>query len=128
MLLETSYLVDYETGREAARAFFESHANESLSASTISAFELGFGVALAGTDAFDVLRDSLTWVEFLEFSVDDALEAARLQAELESAGERIPVPDVMIAGVARNRGATLVAADAHFDSVDGLDVIEYRGG
>lgn len=32
----------------------------------------------------------------------------------------------MIAGVARNRGATLVAADAHFDAIEGLPVERHR--
>lgn len=125
-LLETSYLVDYERGRDSARTYFDDHADEPLTASTVSMFELAFGVAWDARRELSELRESLNWVEFLEFSVADALEAGRIQAELQSVGERIPVPDLMVAGVARNRGATLVAADAHFDAVRGLDVDYHR--
>lgn len=110
----------------SAPSYFESHADEPLSASTVSMFELAFGVAWDARRELAELRESLTWVEFLDFSVDDALEAGRIQAELQSTGERLPIPDLMIAGVARNRGATLVAADAHFDAVSGLDVDHHR--
>jgi predicted nucleic acid-binding protein len=125
-LLETSYLVDYETGRAAAKSYFDAHKHETLAASTVSMFELAFGVVWDSSRELEELRDSLLWVDFLEFSVADALEAARIQAELQSAGERLPIGDLLIAGVARNRGATLVASDEHFTRVDGLDVENHR--
>lgn len=43
-LLETSYQVDYEKGREVARAYDDAHAHVGLVAATISMFELAFGV------------------------------------------------------------------------------------
>jgi len=125
-LLETSYLVDYVKGREVARTYFEDHEHEVLSASTISMFELAFGVAWDGDRDVRDLRESLGWVDFLDFSASDALEAATIQSELQSAGDRIPIGDVMIAGVARNRGATLVSADGHYERIDGLAVESHR--
>lgn len=127
-LLDTSYLVDYERGREEARSYFDDHADEPLSASTISMFELAFGVVWDAGRELDELRESLTWVEFLDFSVEDAIEGARIQAELREDGTRVPIPDVMLAGVARNRGATLVASDAHFEAIEGLPVERHRSG
>jgi predicted nucleic acid-binding protein len=125
-LLETSYLVDYERGREEARTYFEAHQRDALAASTVSIFELAFGVACDGDGDLDELRDSLLWVDVLDFSVGDAFEAARIQAELQAAGDRLPIGDLMIAGVARNRGATLVTGDAHFDRVEDLSVDTHR--
>jgi len=125
-LLETSYLVDYEKGREAARSYFEAHDHEAFTASTVSMFELAFGVVWDGRRELRELRESLTWVDFLDLTVADAIEAARVQAELQSAGERIPIGDLLIAGVTRNRGATLVAGDDHFERIDGLDVENHR--
>ena len=125
-LLETSYLVDYEKGRKVAREYFETHAEEPLAASTISMFELAFGVVWESERKLERLESSLRWVDFLEFSVADAIETARIQAELQSTGERLPIGDMMIAGVARNRGLTLVTADDHFRTVEGLTVEEYR--
>ena len=125
-LLETSYLVDYEKGRDVARDYYEAHQHEAFGASTVSMFELAFGVVWESERDLQTLRDSLQWIEFLEFSVADAIEAARVQAELQSAGQRIPIGDLLIAGVARNRGATLVAGDDHFQRIDGLDVDMHR--
>lgn len=124
-LLETSYLVDYENGHESTRRYYERHANEPLTASTISLFELAFGVVWSNSSSLEELVGSLTWVEFLAFSVEDALEGARIQAELQKLGQRIPIADVMIAGAARNRGADLVADDTHFDGIEGLTVESY---
>lgn len=125
-LLETSYLVDYERGRESARDYFEANENELLAASTISMFELAFGVVWESDRDLSVLRESLRWVDFLEFSAGDAIEGARIQSELQSVGDRIHIGDVMIAGVARNRGATLVASDDHFETIDRLSVENHR--
>jgi len=125
-LLETSYLVDYEKGREAARAYFDAHAHEEFAASTVSVFELAFALVWDERRELAELRESLVWVDFLDLSVADAIEGANVQAELQSRGERIPIGDVMIAGVARNRGATLVASDEHFERIDGLAVENHR--
>lgn len=89
-LLETSYLVDYEKGRDAARTYFEAHADEPLSASTVSMFELAFGVVWDSRRELGELRESLNWVEFLEFGVEDAIEGARVQSELLRTGPGFP--------------------------------------
>lgn len=61
-LLDTSYLVDYEKGREPARDYFQSHRNEPLTASTISLFEFAFGVVWDKQRDLRDLRDSLSWL------------------------------------------------------------------
>lgn len=124
-LLETSYLVDYQQGRDSARRYFDENEFEPLAVSTISFFELGFGVAWTGHGDLQRLLRSLQWAEFIDYSPQDALEGASIQSELQDAGDRIPIADMMIAGVARNRGATVVTKDDHFDRVDGLEVDFY---
>lgn len=54
------------------------------------------------------------------------MEAAQIQAELPASGDRIPIGDLLVAGTARNRGATLVAGEYHFERVDGLAVDNHR--
>lgn len=125
-LLETSHLVDHENGRQSATSSFDETVDEPLTSSTISMFELAFGAVWDGRRDLADLRESLTWVEFLDLSVEDAFEGARNHAELQDAVNRIPIPDVMIAGVARRRGATPVAADAHFGDIDGHSVDRHR--
>jgi tRNA(fMet)-specific endonuclease VapC len=85
-LLETSYLVDYERGRDAAKSYFDENKHEVLAASTVSMFELAFGVVWDSGGSLDELQDSLQWVDFLEFTILDAMEGAQIQAELQSTG------------------------------------------
>ncbi|UWG51839.1 PIN domain containing protein [Halalkaliarchaeum sp. AArc-CO] len=55
-----------------------------------------------------------------------AAEAALVDAELHDSGTPIGALDTLIAGVAREAGAILVAADDHFERVNGPDVHRYR--
>ena len=64
------------------------------------------------------LAGPLTWTLFDE---DDAREAGQVRAELETAGRPIGAYDVLIAGQARRRGATVVTSNANeFSRVKGL--------
>lgn len=92
--------------------------------SSVVAFELWYGVAKSqrkeantqGVETF--LAGPLEWTRFDE---EDAQEAGRVRAELEIAGKPIGAYDVLIAGQARRRGATLVTSNAgEFDRVKGL--------
>lgn len=125
-LLETSYLVDYEKGRDVARSYYDAHRHEPLTSTPIAVFELAFGVVWDGERNLRTLQESLQWVEFVPFTIADAIAGATIQAELQAEGARLPIGDVMIAGVARNRGATLVAGDDHFERIEGLDVENHR--
>ncbi|MBI1874248.1 MAG: type II toxin-antitoxin system VapC family toxin [Acidobacteria bacterium] len=92
--------------------------------SSVVAFELWYGVAKsqrkeANTQRVEAfLAGPLEWTRFDE---EDAQEAGRVRAELEIAGKPIGAYDVLIAGQARRRGATLVTSNAgEFDRVKGL--------
>lgn len=127
MFLDSSFLADLGRGESAAISFYEDNQYASYSTSTIVAYELFGGLVEAGgEDRLEDLRQDLDWVDFVDFTLEDAHESARLDAELLADGDRIPVADVLIAAAARNRGETLVAADEHFERVDGLECVNYR--
>ena len=50
---------------------------------------------------------------------------ARVFRSLKSAGTPIPIPDVWIAAQAIEHGAALVTCDAHFNAVDGLELVSH---
>ena len=83
--------------------------------SSIVAFELWYGVGKSqrresNTQRLEAfLAGPLEWAEFDE---GDAREAGAVRAELESAGKPIGAYDVLLAGQARRRGATLVTSNA----------------
>jgi tRNA(fMet)-specific endonuclease VapC len=127
MFVDSSFLIGLGRGSEAAVQFYERHSLEVFSTSTIVGFELLGGLVDQGHgDAVEELRRDLDWVDFVDFSMEDAVEAAQLEAELEADGRRIKTNDMLIAAAARQRGETLVAADGHFEHVDGLDYVNFR--
>jgi len=52
-----------------------------MAASVISMFELAVGVVWDSNGSLTTLRESSVWVDFLDLSVADAIEAARMQAQ-----------------------------------------------
>lgn len=92
--------------------------------SSVVAFELWYGVAKSqrkesNTQRLDLfLAGPLEWMLFDE---DDARAAGAIRAELEAAGTPIGAYDVLLAGQARRRGATLVTSNVkEFGRVAGL--------
>ncbi len=92
--------------------------------SSVVGFELWYGVAKsrqreANTQRLQsFLAGPLEWTLFDE---EDARESGVVRAELEIAGTPIGAYDLLIAGQARRRGATLVTSNVgEFDRVPGL--------
>jgi tRNA(fMet)-specific endonuclease VapC len=95
-----------------------------LAVSSIVTFELQYGVAKSLRQEANAYRIAVFLagpVEVLPFDDGDARAAGEVRAVLESAGTPIGAYDVLIAGQAVNRGATVVTANAReFARVDGL--------
>lgn len=53
----------------------------------------------------------------------DPARAARLGWDLERGGERIPVPDILIAAAALEHAAPLLTFDRHFERIPGLALL-----
>jgi tRNA(fMet)-specific endonuclease VapC len=92
--------------------------------SSIVAFELWYGVARSqrkdsNTQRLETfLGGPLEWALFDE---DDARDAGTVRAELEAVGRPVGAYDVLLAGQARRRGATLVTSNTkEFARVRGL--------
>src|SRR5436190_18047510 len=113
------------TPKEVRRRFQRAIARKAtMLVSSVVAFELWYGVAKsrreeANTQRLQVfLAGPLEWTLFDEV---DAREAGAVRAELEIAGRLIGAYDVLIAGQARRRGATLVTSNVgEFERVAGL--------
>jgi tRNA(fMet)-specific endonuclease VapC len=126
-LLDTSACIALINGTEAPvrRRFRRAAGRDSaLLLSSIVAFELWYGVGKSQRKESNTRRleaffaGPLDWVQFDEA---DAREAGSVRAELESVGKPIGAYDVLLAGQARRRGATLVTSNANeFGRVRGL--------
>lgn len=125
--LETSFLIDYLDGDEAARAYLEERSNTPFFAPSLSLYEVYRGAARSGgREAVERVEDSLDWVEPLELDRSGAREAALVEAELLDTGSPINLGDILIAGVVRDAGGTVVTNDSDFESVPDLAVERYR--
>jgi predicted nucleic acid-binding protein len=118
--LDSSLLIDYLNEDEAALAYISDHLDEPLYASSVTLFELYQGAVFGGDEREpEATRHHLDWLdEVLPFTEETALETARLQSELLEEGKPLQPRDAMIAGTAREVGATLVAGDGDFTDDD----------
>ena len=126
-LLDTNACIALINGTQAGvrRRFQRAAARDSVMlVSSIVAFELWYGVGKsqrkeANTQRLEAfLAGPLEWTPFDD---DDARAAGDVRAELETAGTPIGAYDVLLAGQARRRGATLVTSNVReFGRVSGL--------
>ena len=126
-LLDTNACIALINGTQARvrRRFQRAAARDSVVlVSSIVAFELWYGVGKsqrkeANTQRLEAfLAGPLEWTPFDD---DDARAAGNVRAELEAAGTPIGAYDVLLAGQARRRGATLVTSNVReFGRVKGL--------
>jgi tRNA(fMet)-specific endonuclease VapC len=126
-LLDTNACIALINGTEinVRRRFQRAVARESVMLlSSIVAFELWYGVAKSqrkdsNTQRLETfLGGPLEWALFDD---DDARAAGTVRAELEIVGRPVGAYDVLLAGQARRRGATLVTSNTkEFARVQGL--------
>ena len=128
---DTNAAIALINGNERAKRHVSAavDAGENLAVSTIVVFELRYGAEHSGRKEHNharVDRFLAGPVDALMLDVADAAEAGRLREELASAGAPIGPYDVLIAGQARRRGASLATANRReFDRVPGLTVIDW---
>jgi len=117
-LLDTNACIALINGRKVAvrRRFRRAVARQSpMLLSSVVAFELWYGVSKSQRRESNTQRLGAFFagpLEWAEFDAEDAREAGTVRAELESAGKPIGAYDVLLAGQARRRGATLVTSNA----------------
>jgi tRNA(fMet)-specific endonuclease VapC len=116
-LLDTNVciaLLNENSPRTEARVMSALKAGSQLSVSSVSVFELWYGMEKSARRESNIRKLSaflLNWVNTLAFDAEDARVAGRIRVELESIGRRIGEYDTLIAGQALRHGMTLVTAN-----------------
>jgi predicted nucleic acid-binding protein len=126
-LVDSSFLVDYARGTDAAIAYLAAHDEEVIGASTIVLSELYRGLMITQEMAPEEAMSKYEWVDPVPFTNETAAEAAKIYVELRADGEIVNKSDIYIAGTARSLGVPLVAGDDHFGAVNDLETETYRG-
>ncbi|MDP3176011.1 MAG: PIN domain-containing protein [Phenylobacterium sp.] len=103
-------------------------AGATLHLSTIVVHELMFG-AMASAHPADHMRlveQLATRMEIHPWASDDAMEAARIRADLKTAGSTVGAMDVLMAGQAVSQGWTLVTGNVReFIRIPQLDILSW---
>jgi tRNA(fMet)-specific endonuclease VapC len=99
-----------------------------LAVSSIVIYELERGtLQTKSTKRRSLVATVLESMQVVSFDQEAALEAASIHTELQSGGLLIGPMDLLIAGVARSRGAMLVTNNiTEFRRIKGLKVEDWR--
>jgi tRNA(fMet)-specific endonuclease VapC len=132
ILLDTNAIIALLKGKPpSVRMHFEQalNAGEEVFVSAIALYELRYGAARSAWPGDNDKRvdEFLSGpVDVLSFDGDDAAEAGRLRAALESKGRPIGPYDFLIAAQALRRNASIVTANKReFERVEGLTVLDW---
>lgn len=132
-LLDTTFLVHYWAGDDAAEAYLERDEEDSeFVTTTINMKEIAVGRELQGEfDANEILA-KFSWVSIIPFEIEHAFRAGLLEAKLwrdESVNRdevNVLAGDILIGAVAQQRDATVVTENVDDFETIGIDVEAYR--
>ncbi|TQQ82777.1 type II toxin-antitoxin system VapC family toxin [Halonotius terrestris] len=130
-LLDTTFLIDYLAGDKGAEGYLESHEDEDLVTTSINIKELAVGVQLAGDERKHELLSRFGWLRIVPFTVDHAVRAGQLEADLRAddtiPSERIDAlsGDILIAAVAADHETTVITRNTGDFEVLGVDCEAY---
>ena len=102
---------------------FRQHSPQDVAISTITLFELQYGIEKSQyrKRSEDALAKFLLPLSLINLGRSSAIEAATIRAQLEKKGMPIGPYDLLIAGLARSRGMTLVTSNTkEFERIVGL--------
>ena len=132
-LLDTTFLAHYYRGDDRVESFLDAHDDEEdLVTSAINVEEIAVGVHTVEDDpSLESVLADLGWLAVLPFEPADAFAAAGIEAAIHAdetvARDRIDAlaGDVLIAGVAENRDATVVTENVDDFEALGVPVEDY---
>lgn len=128
-VLDSSFLMDYEHGDPATKRYLEDNADERFVVPSLVYAEFLIGFALAADHTVADGRRALSWVdEIAPVDADTAEATADVVAAVSDRGHALTGVDAIVAGVARERSAPVVAGDSDLatEAVAGvLDVETY---
>ena len=122
-VLDTNTLIYFfkGKGKVAHRMFLEAPADIGIPAIVIFELQTGIAKSSSSRKRTQQLKSLMEAVSILPFSSEEAKASAGIRAELESKGQPIGPYDVLIAGTALARRATLVSHNlSEFNRIKGL--------
>ena len=128
ILLDANVLIHYLKGNARVAAAIRSTERTELALPSIVSYELEYGTLRSGMQARRRRQLDLALVSLqrVPFDTDAAVAAARIRIGLEKRGLTIGALDLLIAGTAMSRGATLVTNNTdEFSRIEGLSFMDW---
>jgi tRNA(fMet)-specific endonuclease VapC len=128
ILLDTNILVYCLKGREPVTSRVRAALPSEVAIPSVVALEIEYGtLKTSNPRRRAILSGLLANLQEVPFDLQAARGAARIRVDLEARGEIIGMLDLMIAGTARSRGATLVTNNVkEFSRVKGLRLADWN--
>ena len=125
IVLDTSFLIDYGDGVDAAGEFLVNHEDERflLPAPAYTEYLLGTVHSNGDTD-IAAARAELAWCEVVDITAAIALVAAEIADEIGPQGPNLTAVDALVAAVGRELGAPVVSGDGDLTHDGTMDVVE----
>jgi tRNA(fMet)-specific endonuclease VapC len=130
-LLDTNVMIGYLKGDPGIVARMQRASRGELAIPAIVVYELEYGTLRSRFPARRRrdLEAGLRHIRHVPFDSAAALAASGIRVELERQGLTIEPLDMLIAGTAVSRGASLVTNNAaEFSRVPGLRVVDWKSG
>jgi predicted nucleic acid-binding protein len=129
-VLDSSFLIDYESGEPGAAAFLQANADEEfvIPSTVYTEYLLGEANAAPRPD-LPAVRAEIDWTQVRPVTEETADRGAEAVAELPANAPHLDGVDATVVGVARETGAPIVAGESDFthDAVrERLNVELYR--
>ena len=128
-LLDANVVVHYLKGHPQVTARLKQIARDELAIPAIVVYELEYGTLRSRLAAGRrrQLEEGFKSIQHVPFDSAAAMAAARIRIELETRGMSIGPLDLLIAGTALSRGATLVTNNIReFSRVPALNVVDWK--
>jgi tRNA(fMet)-specific endonuclease VapC len=127
ILLDANILIFCIRGREPVTSRVKAADPNDVAIPSIVAFEIEYGSLKSSSPRRkSILSGLLNHLQEIPFDRDAARNAARIRVDLEKRGNTIGMLDLMIAGTAMSRGATLITNNVReFSRVKGLRIADW---
>ena len=121
-MLDTNVIIKYLAGDNSAKLLVNNASNPSVSVIVVG--ELYFGAQKSSRTETNLALFSSFLTNFAIIPVDNQIAAVYgiVKEQLRAKGANIPENDIWIAATAMSQKNRLLTYDAHFKSVDGLNV------
>lgn len=125
MILDTNALSAVADGDAALEPLLQRLSGISIPVIVVGEYRYGIWQSRERKHYEQWLTESLPNYRILDIDEETTVHYASLRTEIKKAGTPIPTNDVWIAALCRQYALPLLSRDKHFDSVNGLQRIEW---